>query len=144
MDGGKILKIQDFDQFWPFLVLWGPCGGPYGPLTPHFGSFPQFPTKCLQKRPTTGYWLIFFTQNSLRHGVEGFDIEAFFSCFDHYSKCLNSAAVYESPHGATQLQVPYTSQLTYMKTKKVISCDLARSWYSEKRVLINLVKYLSI
>ena len=32
--------IQDFGQFWPFLVLWGPCGGPYGPLTPHFGSLP--------------------------------------------------------------------------------------------------------
>ena len=30
--------IQDFGQFWPFLVLWGPCGGLYGPLIPHFGS----------------------------------------------------------------------------------------------------------
>ena len=28
MDGGKIQKIQDFGQFWPFLVLWGPRGVP--------------------------------------------------------------------------------------------------------------------
>ena len=32
--------IQGFGQFLPFLALWGPCGGPYGPLTPHFGNLP--------------------------------------------------------------------------------------------------------
>ena len=32
MDGGKILKIQDFGQFWPFLVLLSPVGSPKDPL----------------------------------------------------------------------------------------------------------------
>ena len=32
MDGGKIHKIQDFGQFWPYLGLWGPMGSPKGPF----------------------------------------------------------------------------------------------------------------
>ena len=31
MDGGKINKIQDFGQFWPFLYLQGPRGVPQEP-----------------------------------------------------------------------------------------------------------------
>ena len=37
---GAKKSIQDFGKFWPFLVLWAPRGGPYGPLTPDFGGLP--------------------------------------------------------------------------------------------------------
>ena len=39
--------IQDFGQFWLFLVLWGPRGGPNGPLTPYFGSLPYSSLRCV-------------------------------------------------------------------------------------------------
>ena len=48
MDGDKILKIQDFGQFWPFLVLWGPRGAPWEPPTPRIGNLPYSSQKYLQ------------------------------------------------------------------------------------------------
>ena len=36
MDGGKILKIQDFGQFMPFWIPLGPLLGPLGAPHPSF------------------------------------------------------------------------------------------------------------
>ena len=48
MDGGKNRKIQDFGQFWQFLVIWGARRVPLGAPTPHFGSLTYSSVKYLQ------------------------------------------------------------------------------------------------